>query len=332
MEIVVDDRERAVVPYLEQQAAQTTINYRIQRNEVGDYAITYKGHILMIIERKTWADLAASFRDGRKENVNKLIELRNRTKCTIVYLIEGPASPPLAQLYGRIPVRALRAHLDHLSIRDNIHVVYSKDAEYTALRLFELAANYLSLKDIINNIEGAQENADELLEDMGVSTSINEQLLQCLPGVGSLVSTVLAENNISLYNLYMQHYSIDHIARLKYPSGSTIGLERATKIYNTKKLIESSAASNIKVHVRILATVPLISKKTAETILQNTKLSLIFDKQIDVELLANIEKSEKVRVGNKAAQNIIDHLLNNSIIPEIIKKPIVANRQKNIVT
>ncbi len=342
MELIVDDRERAVVPYLQAHSIKTTIDYKIQRNEVGDYAITYKGYILMIIERKTWADLAASFRDGRKENVNKLLELRTRTGCQIAYLIEGPASPPLSQLFGRIPVRALRAHLDHLSIRDGIHMIYSKDAEYTALRLFELASNYLSLKDIIKGIDDLvlggeeQDNTDELQIDMGVSVSINEQLLQCLPGVGSLVSTVLAENKISIYSLYMQHNDINYIARLKYPSGSTIGIERAKKLVNTKTLIESASAAAKKVHVRILSTIPLISKKTAEIILQNTSLDLILSGKVGVELLANIEKSPKARIGMKAAQNIVDNLIgdvNEAISPQEVKlpkKPILANRQKNI--
>ena len=346
MEIVVDDRERAVVPYLQAYSIKTSIDFKIQRNEVGDYAIIYKGYILMIIERKTWADLAASFRDGRKENVNKLLELRKRTGCQIAYLIEGPATPPLTQLFGRIPVRALRAHLDHLSIRDGIHMLYSKDEDYTAMRLFELATNYLSIKEVIKGIDetvtagDAQDNTDELQIDMGVATSTVEQILQCLPSVGSLVSTVLAENKITLYDLYHQRHSIDYLARLKYPSGSTIGIERAKKLLNTKKLVDSISAASHKTHVRILATVPLISKKTAEIILQNTTLALILKGEIGVELLSNIEKSEKARLGAKAAQNILDNLVptENAVSTENAvpitppTKIILANRSKKIIT
>jgi ERCC4-type nuclease len=345
MEIIVDDRERAVVPYLQTYSIKTNIDYKIQRNEVGDYAITYKGYILMAIERKTWTDLSASFRDGRKDNIKKLIELRNRTGCQLAYLIEGPAAPPLSQLFGRIPVRALRAHLDHLAIRDGVHMIYSKDEEYTALRLFELASNYLSIKEIIKDIDNevnggeAQDNTDELQINMGVATSITEQVLQCLPSVGSLVSSVLAENNITFYGLYKNAYDIEHIARLKYPSGATIGLERAKKLLNTKKLIDSTSAASIKIHVRILSTVPLISKKTAEVILRNTTLALILNGEIDAELLANIEKSEKAKLGTKAAQNILDNLIGdqrNSLAEPtkeiIINKPILTNRsKKNII-
>lgn len=355
MEIIVDDREKAVVPYLEQYANKTTIPYKIQRNEVGDYAITYLGYILMIIERKTWEDLSASFRDGRKNNVQKLIELRNRTGCQIAYLIEGPATPPLTQLFGRIPVRALRAHLDHLAIRDGVHMIYSKDLNYTAMRLFELASNYLSLKEVIKDIDALvqggeeQDNTDELQADMGVEKSISEQLLQCLPGVGSLVSAVLAENGISLIGLYNQKYSSAEIANLKYPSGSSIGLERGRKLAEgTKKILDSQSKAACKVQVRILSTIPLISKKTAEVILQHTTLALILSGSIDADLLANIEKSPKTKVGPNAAQNILEHLFvgssvktcvttssnspsDNPLTPplkSIIKKPILANRVK----
>jgi ERCC4-type nuclease len=293
----------------------------------------------MIIERKTWVDLASSFRDGRKQNIKKLIELRQRTGCQIAYLIEGNATPPIDQLFSRIPVRALRAHLDHLAIRDGVHIMYSKDPAYTALRLFELASNYLSASEIIKDIDKLisngeeQDNTDELKSKMGVELSINEQILQCLPGVGSLVSTVLAENGITLIGLYNGKYSANDIATLKYPSGAMIGYDRGGKLaYGTKKLIESKAKTAIKIHTKILATIPLISKTTAEAILQHTTLALILSGSIDVELLANIEKSATSKVGNKAAQNILDSLVisekSTDDTVKNIKTPLIANRKR----
>jgi ERCC4-type nuclease len=328
MEIIVDDRERAVFPYLEQYAGKMHIDFKIQRNEVGDYAITYKGYILMAIERKTWADLSASFRDGRKENVKKLIELRARTGCQLAYLIEGPATPPLNQTFGHIPVRALRAHLDHLAIRDGIHMLYSKDLDYTAMRLFELASNYLSLKEVINDIdalvvggEAHQDNTDELQSDMGVAVDINEQLLRCLPSVGSLVSATLAENKITLQGLYHKKYTASQIATLKYPSGSMIGLDRGQKLADgTRKLLDSNSKVALKVHVRILTTVPLISKKTAEVILQQTTLGLIMSGKIEAIQLANIEKTSNAKVGPKAAANILQFLgIEREVSPTVLK-------------
>lgn len=332
MELIVDDREKAVVPYLDKHATTYHIDYKVQRNEVGDYAITYKGYIMMIIERKTWEDLSASFRDGRKDNVNKLIELRNRTGCQIAYLIEGNATPPLTKSYGRIPSKNLRAHLDHLAIRDGVHMIYSADQDYTAMRLFELCNSYVTLKEPLKEvdalIEGGEEqdNTDELQSDMGVKTSIEEQLLRCLPGIGSIVSTVLAEAGVTIAKLYAGHYTIDQIAKLKYSSGAMIGIAKAKKIVEgTKKIIDSEAQANKKIQVRILSTISLISKASAEMILSQTKMSLIMSGGIDLDLLANVEKSAKAKVGPKAAQNILDALVAEPVEVKT-KAPIIAKR------
>ena len=227
MEIIVDDRERMVFSSLEECSHLSTINYKIQRCEVGDYAITYKGHILLIIERKTWEDLAASLRDGRKANVAKLIALREKTNCQIAYLIEGDATPPFNKMYGFFPIKNLRSHLDHLSFRDNIHIYYSKNPEYTAKRLFELAQNYLTLRDVINNINnlvtsninGGNDindttnttNIDQLQKKQIDNLGINDQLLRCIPGVGSIICTVLAEAGVTVHNLYKQIYDLNYI-------------------------------------------------------------------------------------------------------------------------
>jgi ERCC4-type nuclease len=139
--IIIDDRERAIFPYLDQPSAEYKIPYKVQRINVGDYAICTGAEIKIIIERKTWTDLAASFRDGRKENVAKLISARQETRCVLVYLIEGHTCPRPGALFGRIPYANLRAHLDHLAFRDNIHIINTCDIEYSARRLFEIARN-----------------------------------------------------------------------------------------------------------------------------------------------------------------------------------------------
>jgi ERCC4-type nuclease len=307
MEIIVDDRERAVFDYLEECSHNSHINYKIQRNEVGDYAITYKGYILLIIERKTWVDLAASLRDGRKENVNKLIALREKTGCQIGYLIEGDATPSFDKKFGRMPLKNLRSHLDHLSFRDGIHMFYSKNLEYTANRLFELAQNYLTLKDIIKEIDtmAPTANDDSLQQKQVKNLGMNEQLLRCIPGIGSIISTVLAEAGITLANLYLETYELDSIAKLKYASGSFIGIEKAKKICKIKSIIDSNSVVNNTIKTKILMCVPLITKCTADKILSQVSLSSIINGETPSDTIANIYKTEKTRVGDKAAQNIL---------------------------
>lgn len=311
MELIIDDRERAVFEYLEECSHKTHINYKIQRNEVGDYAITYKGYILVLIERKTWVDLAASLRDGRKENVQKLLSVREKTGCQVGYLIEGDATPRFDKTFGRLPLKNLRSHLDHLSFRDGIHMFYSKDPEYTANRLFELAQNYLSMKEVIKEIDSldtVDSNDSSLKEKQVTGIAVNEQLLRCIPGIGSVISAILAEEGITLPKLYMEKCSIDSIAGLKYTSGSLVGLDKAKKVCKIKDIIDSNSIANNKVKVRMLSSIPLISKSTAEKIIETVELSKVITGEVTCDEIAEIKKSEKIRIGPKAAKNITDVL------------------------
>jgi ERCC4-type nuclease len=160
MNIIIDDRESAVIPFINiQKKANPGITSEVKRINIGDYALCHGSNIKAIIERKTWRDLAASIRDGRKKNVNKLIKLRSQTNCKIIYLIEGNATPTANRSYGRIPYKVLISHLNHLIFRDDIHIIYSKDQEYTAYKLFELCNNYLTLDNDL--LEKAQKNEEE---------------------------------------------------------------------------------------------------------------------------------------------------------------------------
>lgn len=151
IEIIADDREKYVIPFLKEQSDKLNISYKVERINIGDFAISYNNRIVAIIERKTWVDLAQSMRDGRKQNIQKLLDLRKQTGCLIVYLIEGIACPPEKSYFSNIPYRYLRSHLDHLVFRDGVSIMHSSSHEYSAFRLLELARNYLTLdKKIID--------------------------------------------------------------------------------------------------------------------------------------------------------------------------------------
>lgn len=370
MELIVDDRERAVFDFLEAHSNKYHINYKIQRSEVGDYAIVYKGYILLVIERKTWEDLASSIRDGRKENIKKLLDIREKTGCQIAYLIEGDATPPFNKKFGRIPVVYLRAHLDHLAFRDGVHMFYTKNQEYTVQRLFELAKNYLSLKDTIQEIDDLIEKENEetkkklenevdTLVEQGLAekliiddsnkviagsenqiektikngqiiektivpdkgninklkekiitnnTAINEQMLRCIPSVGSIISSLLAESGVSIKSIYTEKHTAEQIAVLKYSGGVMIGLERANKIIFAKKLIDSISKPAMKMKMKILQCIPLVSETAAEVILKSVSIADIITGVITKETIAELDKTEKTKIGKKAAENIITWL------------------------
>lgn len=380
MQIIVDARERAVIPYMEKYATDLHIDYIVKTITTGDYAICCNGHIVLIIERKTYADLASSIRDGRKENINKLLALRNATGCRVAYLIEGAVSYPPGKLFSHIPYKNLRAHLDHLMLRDDVHMIYAANQNETASRLFEIAKNYSTIPNVMkivhiaDNITGGVETAEEITADNATDNitstvdvdedskdvdadvytvgdtatttvttattksvlissleeltkkqpshvSVQEQLLRCLPHIGSIIATVLAEAGVTMYDIYKKKYPAEELARFKYPTGGSIGLPKGMKIYDNYKVFQSSSFVSKKIHVNILASVPSISKSTAIKVLSVITLNDILSGTITADALSEVQRSEKTKLG-AAASTITQHLIvGKSDVPKMTTLP-----------
>jgi ERCC4-type nuclease len=129
----------------------------------GDYVIYASGYIL-IIERKTWADLAQSFADGRIF-VNHLAMLSARkllgVTARLMYMIEGKLPTPGSNTdtVSGITKSAMIAKLDHFVMRDNVMIEYTLDGMSTAKRLLELGKNMSTLDPF------AQDNCNDPLAE-----------------------------------------------------------------------------------------------------------------------------------------------------------------------
>ena len=396
IKIIIDKRESKVIPFFNQYKESITIE--CQTINTGDYCIIYDDVIVAIIERKRWEDLAASMRDGRKHNVQKLLDLQKETNCTIFYLIEGKAFPPITKKYGNLPVKNLMAHLDHLVFRDKIHMLYTADEKGTAERLVLLAQNYWSLenskplpikfsasvnraprtetKSCINkknlllfkgliaedpveaedegkNCQLAEEEDREVdpnraeeedrevdpnraeeedrevdpnrAEDLEVKSggtpldllkksreiknmTAHEQILRAIPGIGSVKSSLLYTNKVTLKQIYEGKVTEDDIAKMTYPNGVIVGLAVAKQIVKKCKATCSSDSTRHKSRLRILSEIPLISKQTAEVILAKFSFADILAGKVTQQQLADLQKTEKTKLGQKAAENILTYL------------------------
>lgn len=82
-----------------------------------------------VIERKTWADLAASIRDGRaKEQLARMIEVAAAQRCEVFYIIEGKYNKKTCGLSFKNLIKALTNKIT----RDRIHVLPSGNLTETA--------------------------------------------------------------------------------------------------------------------------------------------------------------------------------------------------------
>lgn len=351
MEIIADDRENSVSEYFKPLSEKHHIGYQKKRITIGDFAIVNNGKIIVIVERKTWTDLAASIRDGRKENIQKLLWLREQTGCLIMYIIEGNPFYYEDKTISRMSIKSMRSHLDHLMFRDGVQVVYSSGVDFTASRLFEFARNITTIKrsdlqltsdqpaiknDLppINkiNIDGDDEpkkadkedksniepiaepslsttNPQSLLStaDQNFRKPIEALMLDVIPGVSSLLATVLAENNITIRKLYSRSCSLEFIANCKYPTGIMVGLVKAHNVCNVYKLFQGDSLGAAHFRVRLLSSIPGISSKLANVILNTFSFLDIMDGKISKEQLKNMSVGKR-KLGPSATDKIFKFL------------------------
>lgn len=354
--IAIDKRERDILEILNKCKDSSdfkdingqTIKWRAEHLTTGDYIIFCNNRAIVVVERKTWPDLAASFRDGRKENINKLLQYREATGSKIAYLIEGQAFPANSTRFSRMPYVNLRAHLDHLLFRDGIIELRSANHIGTIERLFQLTKNISSIKSPIENsiptntlimaqnlteqtahritepANNITEPTDILtepaktalggktdLELAQVSQTLND--VQVIDKIWKCLPHINFGNaklfkNYHISDLLLKKITQEQIANLTYQNGKRIGTGRAKKIYAISNLFQTS---NEKYYIKILSAIPGISDTTAKQILSTYSISKILNEWSCIkEELEQLNKGKK-RLGKKSVLSIEKFLIKN---------------------
>jgi ERCC4-type nuclease len=316
LKLIVDDRETKVIPHFEEE--YNDIEIIVKRLQIADYVIMRGDQILFAIERKSWSDLSSSIKDGRKENINKLKKLRDETNCRLIYLIEGKARYAPTKNISHIPYKNLQAHLDHLIIRDNISVLYSSNVEDIPKRLIEFMRNYMSMDPgDIQEFEGkllgsnVKEGGMEILTTVINKTDLEivYNLWSAIPNITTKTAGLFIEKGYNICDLLLGKIPRQDIATLQYKNGVIVGSKRAAKILK----IVSNTEENYKHYCNIIACIPLITKKTAGIILLQLTFIELLNGVMSVNELANIQKTEKAKLGKKAAGNIYKFLISGDV-------------------
>jgi ERCC4-type nuclease len=310
LSLIADDREKHVIPYFEKYKPMfPDISYKVDRINVGDYVIMFRNNILFAVERKTWKDLASSIKDKRKKNVEKLLDLRGETGCNIIYLIEGNPCPSPERSYCHIPYKNLQSHLDHLAFRDNIHIVYSRDCEYSARRIFEIAQNYLTIHPSpllkFKGQEEKEENkegGEELLKKP-FKKNTEYELWCALPYISEKTALVLMNAGCKIKDIFLGKIDEEKIAVLEYPSGIMIGKKRAGKISRITRMDKNSEKYQ-KLCVKILSVIPGVSRETAKKILDETSFIDLLEGKTEQKRLVSVQKTPKRKIGKKLVYKI----------------------------
>ena len=319
IQLIIDDREHMIIPYFDNAKIPPNISYNVSRIEYGDYAVLYKGRILFIIERKSWKDLANSIKDGRKENVKKMLKMREETKCKLFYLIEGNPTPSPTTKFCRIPYKNMRSHLDHLSFRDDIHILYSKNKHTTCDRIIEIIKNYTTitpspiekinseLNENVNTNINQIDNVGGDLSKLKIRIPITPEAIIykiwcCIPHITEKSASLFINKGYHISDLILGNITKDTIFALKYSNGGIIG-KRSEKIWKYSRYREE----NYKYFAKMLNG---ITSATSSIILNKIKWCSLLEGKISIETISQIQKSDSGRkIGKKVSSEIIKYFV-----------------------
>lgn len=131
----VDERERNI------EFGETELNISIQREtlKIGDYIIDNNGP-LHCFERKTFDDFIASNSDGRLDNLEKMIKLREATGCRLSIIFEHDNF--FFSRYKKWTFKRLHSMLNKFDVCYNINTIYTKGLDETASTLLNYCKHY----------------------------------------------------------------------------------------------------------------------------------------------------------------------------------------------
>jgi ERCC4-type nuclease len=318
--VIADTRERAVFDTLRQSLDKDMIELRSVQINTGDYLICVgesdgdtgeECTILACVERKSLNDYAASIKDGRHANKQKLIDLRAETNCAIFYIVEGAITPSESTKFNRIPYKNIESSIFNLMVRDSIHVIRTKDINGTADALLKLSRAYnthvaptisaVTLKSLTMPITTTSDvKAVKILSALAdVSEYLAGQVLQ-----RCTIRTVFAE----LTDIDDNAYPWSN--RLYYPTGCAA----STRAYSSLKLAATQSLPD-NVQTRVLTSFPSVGK-TKIAALKKVGFNTIFTMS-EVEL-ANVDCGGR-KLGGACAKAICA-IFDHSVITETPQK------------
>jgi ERCC4-type nuclease len=316
--LIVDTRERNVTRH---STEWCDINYEIKQITVGDYIVLDpNNNIMAVIERKSLDDFGASIIDGRTQNKDKLIELREKTNCRIIYIIEGPEYPKLHQIFGRVKYKAIQSSIFHLMINDGVSVINTKSTLHTAITLHSFIK---SMETLIIKNKKVCEIPDNTHVD---NTHVDNTHVDNTHVIGSSQNIENAINEKNSVDLISKKFvkSDNEILREMWSKFSNITIQSSDEyskyftladiIYKRKPLDDFKLSSgklirpkiknilsksiDIPVQIKILSSVPLVSKNTATAIINLHTLEDLLKMENISEIYINNRKLGKAKEIN----------------------------------
>lgn len=204
IELLIDNREHKIKEYF-----ASFDGVSIVQLDIGDVQFKYNNEIVLLIERKTVADLSSSIKDGRHREQKARLLNTGLDINKILYLIEGDIEK---SMFKCLPKSTLISSIINTIIRDNIKVYRTLDISET---LFFIESIYNKLvkdgsKLIIENNKDNYVNTLKVRkkENMTPTNCFILQLAQ-IPGSSINIANRIVEDYSSMYSLCNSYSNLE---------------------------------------------------------------------------------------------------------------------------
>jgi len=245
--IKIDNREKELIKLIDSKEEKDAKPYKVayENLDIGDIQIIDMdtNEILIMIERKTLADLSASIKDGRyKEQKERIIHSLKKNIRKIV-LIEGTDFGTFT-----LSLKIFDSVIINTMIRDNIHIHLTKSLGDTMTFIENIMANlpkyYSDLKaEIVDNIskeyDGEHNCKTGKKNNLTVEMCFRNMLSQ-ITGISTAIAQVIVERYITMESLLFAlkktetdiNIGVKELSDLKYGTAQRrIGDKISSKIY-----------------------------------------------------------------------------------------------------
>ena len=207
MNIVVDCRELGLLPKIEVSnlTLDLSLNITSKNLDLGDVIINdLSENPLVIFERKTLYDLAASIKDGRfNEQSERLINSISLNNHNIVYVIEGNLNN-YNEVKGRLEKRALYSAMTDLNYFKGFSVINTLGSEETAEYIIRYC-DKLNREFKKGKLTYEKVSYDQTLKTVKKENVTKDNIyiimLNQIPGVSSKISKVILDHCVNLKKL-----------------------------------------------------------------------------------------------------------------------------------
>ena len=320
--LIVDARERSVIPFIETEVQDYA--FIVKQVNTADYLICKYTNdepiILAAIERKTHEDFAASFKDGRHENIKKMCALRKVTGCQLYYFIEGPAFPNINRRFAHIPFNNILAAITRLMVREGVFIVQTENESHSAKRLADFLKVYDTEEQHFVQTED-QDKSDEIFGGMiAVPDILTSRIAQSEDEISVCMWSQLKGISIVLGKMLTRAFTIADLATQKITPEQIRTLKSATNRIINKDAVASLLAvreGSIEHAVKLLSGIRSITVETATIILNESgSLSNICTQSVATLAIVKIpQKNRVIQLGKIRAERIWN-MLHYKDVPE----------------